>query len=328
MKRFLMFAAMMTVATAAAAQAPARRPSMVGYIEDGAIGTEFRIRFDVDQHIHDPDRSEFFYAKCGCYWGLPTNHPFYDPNAPGDRDGIATDVNARQLYFQGEYAVMNNRASIFAELPLRWLRPQAFAAGALENNSGISDLRVGAKVALMTTDKGTATGLLRVSLPTGNAGKGLGTDHASLEPTLIVSRDLASKAGVEAQVGAVIPLGGSAGLPTAGSDKFSGTVLYYGIGPSFDVYSTPRMRLSPVVELVGWRVLGGFQTGNPALASGPDAGFAEASDAAPNIVNIKIGARLTMRDMASIYIGYGRHLTDATWYDDIFRVEYRVSLGK
>jgi hypothetical protein len=27
---------------------------------------------------------------------------------------------------------------------------------------------------------------------------------------------------------------------------------------------------------------------------------------------------------SSIYVGYGHALTDATWYDDIVRLEYRV----
>ena len=62
--------------------------------------------------------------------------------------------------------------------------------------------------------------------------------------------------------------------------------------------------------------------------SDPDTGFAKAKDVAANIVNVKIGARITMKEMASIYFGYGKHITDASWYDNIFRVEYRLSLGK
>jgi hypothetical protein len=126
----------------------------------------------------------------------------------------------------------------------------------------------------------------------------------------------------------VFPTGGSAGLPTSTSDKFSGRILYYGIGPSFDLYSSSRVRFSPVVELVGWRVLSGFQTGNPVSGTGSAAPFSKANDVSPNIVNIKVGARITMMEMASLYIGYGHHLTDATWYDDIVRVEYRVGFGR
>ena len=241
-----------------------------------------------------------------------------------------TDTNAQHLYILGEYGFMQNRASVFGELPVRWLKPQTYIStgGIFDDQSGISDLRLGAKFGLMATDRGQATVLLRFTVPTGDAAKGLGTDHASFEPALVVSNALNDRVGLEAQFGAVLPTGGSAGLPTSSPDKFSGQVLYYGIGPSFDVYSSSTVRFAPVVELVGWRVLSGFQTGNPDLLTGPDTGFAKAKDVAPNIVNIKVGARLIMRDAASIYVGYGKHLTDAAWYDDIFRIEYRVGFGR
>ena len=31
---------------------------------------------------------------------------------------------------------------------------------------------------------------------------------------------------------------------------------------------------------------------------------------------------------SSIYFGYGKALTDAKWYDDIVRIEYRHGFGK
>jgi hypothetical protein len=305
-----------------------RRPSMVGYIEDSTITTQLRVRFDSARHLRAPDRAEFFYAKCGCFTGLPESHPFYDPDAPGNADGILTDANAQHLFVQGEMGVMANRGSLFFELPVRWLRPNAFAVGSFDNQSGISDLRFGAKFGLMSTDNGQATALLRVAVPTGDAAKGLGTDHVALEPALLVGQRVSDRVGVEAQFGAVIPTGGSAGLPTAGEDKFSGSVLYYGIGPSVEIYRGDRVRFAPVVELVGWRVLGGFQTGDPTVTSGPSSGFASATDVAANIVNLKVGARLIFDDRGSLYVGYGHHLTDAAWYEDIFRVEYRVPLAR
>ena len=305
-----------------------RRPSMVGYVEDSTIATQLRVRFDAASHIHAPDRAEFFYAKCGCFTGLPATHPYYDKNAPGNPGGILTDANAQQLYILGEYAMMANKGSVFVELPVRWLKPQVFAVGSFADQTGISDLRFGAKFGLMATDNGQATVLVRLAAPTGDAAKGLGTDHFSIEPALVVAQRVHDNVGIEAEFGGVFPTDGSSGLPTSGSDKFSGRVLYYGVGPSFDVYSSSRVRFSPVVELVGWRVLSGFQTGNPALTTGPDAGFGDASKVSPNIVNIKVGARVTMMDTASIYVGYGHHLTDAAWYDDIFRIEYRVGFGR
>ena len=102
-------------------------------------------------------------------------------------------------------------------------------------------------------------------------------------------------------------------MPTSVDDKFAGSVLTYGIGPSYEIFSSERVRFAPVVELVGWHVLSGFQTGTPASADGI------------NVVNLKFGARASWSNGSSVYGGYGRALTDAVWYEDIFRFEYRLS---
>lgn len=229
--------------SASQSQAPAaradagtrRRPSMVGYVEDGTIATQLRVRFDSVRRVQAPDRAEFFYAKCGCYRGMPPTHPYYDKDVPGHRDGVLTDANAQHLAIMGEYAVMANRGSVFVELPVRWLKPQGFASGWFDDQAGISDLRFGAKAGLMAIDNGQATAFLRISVPTGDAAKGLGTNHASIEPAFVVAQQIHDKVGFEAELGGVFPTGGSAGIPASSSDKFSGSVLYYGIGPSFDL---------------------------------------------------------------------------------------------
>lgn len=296
-----------------------RRPSMVGYVNDSTIRSQFRIRFDAGYEVTSPDRAEMFYGKCGCYRDLPSGSSFFDPDAPGPGPGILTGGDYQQLYLLGEFGMMENRGSLFVELPFRWLQPKEFVSGTgtIVNQSGVSDLRVGAKLKLMSTDTGQATALVQLALPTGDSRKGLGTDHSSIEPALLIGQRVGERAGIEAQFGGIFPIGGSAGLPTASDKKFSGSVLYYGAGTSYDVYSNSTLRVAPVVELVGWRVLNGFMTvceGAPCFAS-----------AKGNIVNLKFGARVVMNDQSSIYAGYGMGLTDRTWYEDIFRVEFRRS---
>jgi hypothetical protein len=94
--------------------------------------------------------------------------------------------------------------------------------------------------------------------------------------------------------------------------RFSGDVLFYGLGGSYDLIQGDNVRFTPVVEAVGWSVLGGFVT-PPSPADGI------------NIVNLKIGARLTFGVRNSIYVGYGRQLTHRGWYHDIMRIEYRFA---
>jgi hypothetical protein len=286
---------------------------MVGYVEDATIESRVRLRFDTAFHDTAPDRAEFFYAKCGCYSGLPANDPAFDPDAPGPRPGAADDVNFRQLFLEGEYAV-DPRISIFGQIPIRWLLPQSFipgTGGSFPNQTGFGDVRVGVKLGAVDSDVTAVTAKAQLYLPTGDAAKGLGTDHASVEPAVLFLQQLSNTVTLESEVGIWLPIGGAAPVPTHADGNFSGTVLFYGIGPSFTVYETDRVRFAPVIELVGWRVRDGNQTA------------AEGSDASGiNIVNLKIGGRAVF-GQGSVYAGYGHALTDHTWYDDIFRFEYR-----
>ena len=265
--------------------------------------------------------AEFFYAKCGCYRGLAeADPPAYDPNAPGPGPGVVSGYDFQQVYLQGQYAV-GDRFSAFVELPVRWLKPDQFVpgTGSFPNQSGLSDIRAGVKVALAAApDQYYVTAQLRGEFPSGDAAKGLGTNHGTIVPALLYYQRVTDRFSFESQIGEWHPLSGSAGVPTAGSDSFSGDVVFYGIGPSYEVYSSSAVRFAPVVELVGWRVLGGFQTQIP----GPAAGVAAPTDGL-NIVNLKVGARTTFRDATSLYVGYGKALTDTDWYDDILRIELR-----
>jgi len=293
-----------------------RRPTMVGYIEDSTVTSQLRLRFDAGFGNSVPDRAEFFYAKCGCYiFDLP---PTYDPDAPGPGGGVPTELNFQQVYIQGEYAA-NDRVSVFAELPFRFVQPQGFLPFGFPydpwpNFSGVGDIRAGAKFSLLSTETSQLTAQMRAGFPSGNPAKGLGSDLFSLEPALLFRGSLGSRGSVEAQFGTWLPFGGSAGVES--TDKFSGDIISYGIGPSFDLITTSHVNFAPVVELVGWRIINGFETN-----CAPD--LKCTFDAASNIVNLKVGARTTINAASSFYVGYGFGLTDAKWYDDILRVEYR-----
>jgi hypothetical protein len=289
---------------------------MVGYIEDASVTSQVRVRFDVATGNDVPDRAEFFYAKCGCYQLDPP--PAFDPEAPGPGPGVPTELDYQQFYAFGEIAVQE-RVSLFAELPFRAIQPQGFLDfgpqyAPFPDESGFADIRLGAKLALLADEDRDLTLQLRASAPSGDASKGLSTNLWSVEPTLLFHQNLGERVGIEAQAGLWHPFGGSAGVDS--DDDFSGDVLFYGIGPSFDVVATDRFRFSPVIELVGWRVLSGFQTQCTLEACNFDA-------EGVNIANLKVGARANVADRNSFYAGFGWALTDEHWYDKIFRVEYR-----
>ena len=213
-----------------------RRGSMVGYIEDATIGKQFRMRYDSGWDMNSPDRAEFFYAKCGCFRTL-TGSPAQDLNAPGPGPGIVSAMNYHQLNLLSEYSI-GRHASAFVELPFRWIKPTEFVpgTGSFGNQSGLGDISVGTKISLSSTTSHDITVMVRGSINTGDSTKGLGTDHGSVEPALLVRQTLGGRAQIEGMFGDYHPTGSSKG-PLPGNGNFSGDILYYGIGPSFDPIS-------------------------------------------------------------------------------------------
>ena len=69
-------------------------------------------------------------------------------------------------------------------------------------------------------------------------------------------------------------------------------------------------RVAPVVELFGYRVVDGYST----YDNGPAA--------ATTILNLHAGARIVM-GKNSVYAGWSKALTNATWYETAARVEFR-----
>jgi Putative MetA-pathway of phenol degradation len=290
-------------------------PSMVGYIDDAIIHPEVRVRFDAARDDETPDRAEFFYAKCGCYGALPSTNAAFDPGTPGPGPGIPKAVNFQQLYFYGEVAP-HPRLSFFTQLPFRWLQPQSFpgTSQAFPSSGGFGDVQLGMKFAPIVSTRRYLTLQFKAFLPSGDAGLGLGTHHYSIEPSLLYYQRLSERLAVEAEVGDTHPLGTSSGVPTATSHGFAGDVFFYGAGPSYKFINDEKFGLAGVLEVVGWNVRSGYVTGP-----------ANPSTAGVNIVNMKLGPRMSFGSHHSLYIGYGIALTSAKWYRDIVRTEYRYS---
>jgi hypothetical protein len=289
-------------------------PSMVGYIDNAVIHTRIRVRFDAGLHDYTPDRAEFFYAKCGCYRNPALPVGVYDPFSPGPGPGIPTSVNFQQLYIYGEYGMGRDRYSLFGQLPFRWLQPQSTGGGpaAFPNNGGVGDIQVGARFAPFTSETHTFTFQFSSHVPSGDPAKGLGTNHATIEPMALYYQSIGERAAVEAQFGDTHPLSSSRGVPTVGGGGFAGDVLTWGVGGSYQFVQQPKARVAGVLEFVGWNIFGGMVT-PPASTDGV------------HIVNAKVGPRVNWGEHHSFYFGYGIAMTHATWYHEIFRTEYRYT---
>jgi hypothetical protein len=303
--------------------------SMVGYIDDPTVRSQIRIRFDDAFEDQFPDRSEFFYAKCSCYRGLKTAiPPAFDPNAPGPGPGVPTSINFQQLYMNAEYSPQR-RFSAFLEVPIRWLQAQGFQTippfPGFPNQSGLGDVTAGFKFAAVTAESTYVTFQFKGYFPSGDASKGLGTNHYSIEPSLLLYHGFSDRWTLEGQIGDWHPIGGSAGVSTttsaAASEGFAGDIFFYGIGPSYKLYSRNGVQIAPVLELFGWHVLSGFQT-QPQTGT-TDGAASEVGGL--NIVNLKFGVRTNIGFHNSFYVGFGQAVTHDDWYKHIVRLEYRYS---
>ncbi|MFI5090096.1 MAG: transporter [Terriglobales bacterium] len=318
-------------------QTLASKASPGAYIDSAIIGSQIRVRFEAAFHENAPDRAEFFYAR---YAGLN--------NGPGPNSVVA-DLNFQQLYLQAEYAA-RKRLSVFAEVPLRSIQPQLTVANTNNdprpsnvNTAGLSDLAAGFKLAAVASSNQYLTFQFQAYFPSGDASKGLGTNHYSVEPAVLYYRRLSDRVALEAEVGDSHPIGGSfcqscitnssisPPAPPPVSGGFAGDVFFYGVGPSYVLYRGEHVRIAPVIELVGWRVLGGIETicvpgtdmdthkFNPCLNQ------EGASADGTNIVNLKAGVRTSIGRHSSFYVGFGHAVTRSHWYEEIVRAEYRYS---
>lgn len=277
-----------------------------GYIDWALPRTQLRLRYDTGWDSNKPDRAEFIYAQ-------------YDNPGPGDLGTGRgnTRVDFRDIRAYMEIASDDSRYSIFAELPVRFLDTSASAgSGLIEtgDTGGLGDVEAGIKISLSRDPSHWLTFQLKTYIPTGEAGRGLGTDHVSIEPGLLFMSEVSSNLTIFGEVRDWIPVDGS---QFNGEDYF-GNVLRYGLGAAFTAIDTCNYSVSPITEFVGWSVLDG-QVFNP------DFNFADRQDAATTIVNGKFGVRtLFKRSGNTFYVGYGRCLTGERWYQDFLRVEYTI----
>jgi hypothetical protein len=277
-------------ATAQGTSGPRTRDSSVGYIDDAIPGDQLRLRFDAGYDANRPNRAEVFY---------PQGHPL-GPGLP--RPEPRVDFQELSEYLE---LAAGARLSGFVEVPERFLNPEVNP-----DHTGLGDVNAGLKYAFLYGPDLVATLQFRTYAPTGDAARGLGTNHVSLEPALLVYKPLTERLGCEGEFRYWAPVGGT---------DFAGDVIRYGLGVHYDLCQTAHTKVVPVVEFVGWTVLGGKET-----VVRPS-GLPEVEGAAGDtIFDVKVGVHLKVGTRGDFYTGYGRPLTGSRWYQDIIRVEFRL----
>lgn len=283
------------------------------YIDSAIIANRFRVRADAGFDNFYPDRAEFFYAQCGCFGAGAPGPGTSNPNV------LATNVDYQEVTGYLERA-FSDQFSVFAELPFRMVQyeldPAVNNATVINDAGGVSDLNVGFKYLLASNCQRDITFQLRIYTPTGDARRGLGTAHVSLEPSVLFFNVHSHRWYTFGEFRVWIPISDS----NFNGDNFAGPVLRYGLGTSYmlaeQCFHNKMSRLDGVAEFVGWTVLDGYKF-NPLTPTELDA-------SGDTIINVKAGLRWSVGRHA-IAGSYGTALTRETWYQSIARLEYTMT---
>jgi hypothetical protein len=79
---------------------------------------------------------------------------------------------------------------------------------------------MGVKLAAVDKPDAAFTAKVQFYLPTGDAEQGLGTDHTSIEPSVLYLQRLSNIVTLESEFGVLLPIGGPAPVPTAATATF------------------------------------------------------------------------------------------------------------
>ena len=109
-----------------------------------------------------------------------------------------------------EYSPAFGDSRHLSEVPIRWLQPQGFSdhtsvSRPFSNQSGLSDVTAGFKFAAIASEGTYLTFQFKSYFPSGDASKGLGTNHYSIEPSLLLYHKLSSRFTLEGQVRRLAP---------------------------------------------------------------------------------------------------------------------------
>jgi len=293
-----------------------------GYIDSAVPRSNIRLRYDDAYGNNRPDRAEYFYPQCGC-WFFKSPNTVLTPGQLNARRAFGPPLPEKNIKNFQEYSTYVEYAplphmSVFVDVPVRYINPEVN-----RNAVGFGDMILGFKYAFIAQPDAFYTFQFKTYVPTGDGELGLGTNHPSLEPGLLAFQRLSERFYFLGEFRDWIPVHGSNSVALAGK-QFAGNILNYGLGVFYNVVLTDNFRVAPISEFVGWTVLGGLKTtdaNTPQSASGD------------TIVNAKIGVRFglgdynrpgggsQLNDRVSLYAGYARALTGDFWYKDMLRLE-------
>jgi hypothetical protein len=251
--------------------------------------SDLRFQFNAVYHEKDPDRAEFFWAETGIL-GPKLPEPF---------------VNWQSVDTSLELA-SGKSFSLTTEIPLVLVDPINNP-----NTAGLGDMSITTKTVLLNGTDWQITQYFRTYMPTGDAMKGLGDGHVSLEPGFLFQYRWSPETYYHGELKYWFPIGGD--------PAFGGQVLRYGFGISHLLYENDTFAAIPTLEFVGWTVFDGMQTSPQGIPQMIDT---------MGIFNIEPGIRFASDTGGDLgVIDWGVHasfaVTPNRWYNSALMLEIR-----
>ena len=240
----------------------------------------FLFRFDAAYNLTKPDRAEFFWSQ-----------PGVGPPAPEN------SVDFQEMHFRWEAG--GDVFSLATDVPIRFLDPEIN-----DDTGGVGDIQLVQKTLMMDGHRWQMTQLLRTIFNSGNARKGLGSGHISMEPGMLCRYEWSELTYVHGQVKLLFPLGAD--------PMYSGPVLTYGIGVSHLYYETDTIAYIPTLEFVHMVILDGQVL--------PPGGGPPVDVEGDNILYLAPGLRMaidTGGDLNVVELGFSSNISISSngWYD-------------
>jgi hypothetical protein len=253
--------------------------------------TTQRLRWDSGVNLIFPDRSEFFWARA-------------DGSGKGPKPvtGLAErrlDYNDLSLYTEGA----TGRIGIFTEVPYRTVDPEVDA-----HASGFGDMTVGTKTLLFDCELLQVGFEFKTYLMVGNARKGLGTGHVSLEPSGLLGIRLAEDTYLQTQF--------SEWIPIAGDPGYAGSIFHYHAS-----INQVLCRILPNVPLIGTLEFNGWSFQHGQYTDPINGAFQGSSG--DTYLSFGPGLRLVVCDKIDFGFGTAFALTHGHWADQLYRTEFR-----
>lgn len=254
--------------------------------------TQLKLRWNGGYNVILPDRAEYFWARADGLGRGPQPAPGF--------------LGAERLRYQEAHAYLETAIStfsVFIDAPYR--SQDAVDANA---GSGFGDLAAGFKTLLFDCELLQIAGQLRFDTPTGNAGKGLGTRHLSIEPSLLAGLRLAPQTYLQMQV--------SEWIPVDGDRAYAGSILHYHTSLNHTL-----VQILPDVPLIGTAEFSGYSFQDGAYTD-PTLGPLQPANNATYLY-AGGGLRLFIRRSVDFGLGIQNALTRQHLEGTLYRAEFR-----